>query len=128
MSDSISNCVHELETLRMKYGYFVWDYAVKKINRKRLQNYDRDKRERFPARMYQRLFDKQHGACGICLLPLDVPAKSRGNVIDHKDPNEANFNKFPNLQLVHKKCNDEKAAKSMVEQSKHTGRTIADLV
>jgi len=119
------DCLSESEIILAKHGYSIYFKVQKDLMRRRV-NPERDKREKFPPRLYQRLFDAQGGICPWCDKPLDIPAKR--NEIDHADPNEQTFNKYSNLQLLHKHCNREKSSMSIQEQSKETGKPFTELI
>jgi len=116
-----------LELARSIYGYGEYDRAVQEIKNRRLTIIGREKRKHFPLKKYQMLFGRQKGNCGICRLELEVAGPP--NVIDHKDVNRTKgYNSDSNLQLVHKDCNAEKAAKSIPQQAKHYGETMMELI
>ncbi len=116
----------EFLAIRQEIGYSRFEHILKSIQRERLQNPAREKRQRFPPSMYQKLFDAQEGFCNECGEFLAVPATK--NEIDHKDPNRQDFNHPSNLQLLHRSCNREKGASTIQEQSKATGKTMRELV
>ncbi len=123
----MSDLLSELRALRTKHGYGEFDFAVKKLMRERLQVEGRAKRIKFPKSYYQKLFDFQMGLCPHCGKVLTIPATK--NEIDHKNPNEGeHFNDRFNLQLLHKSCNREKSSKSILQQSKETGRMSVELL
>ena len=119
------NCFEELTALRQKYGTSEFDHVVKRLSRQRLQNYKRDQRKKFPSWLRKRLYDKQSGICRVC--ERFMSPKLNQLEIDHIDPNREDFNNEDNLQLVHWKCNRNKGAKSIQEQSKETGETFVAL-
>lgn len=114
-----------LREIRERAGYGNFDRAVMALNRERV-NPQRDKRQKFPPRKYQQLFDKQRGWCPICVERLLVPA--RRNAIDHIDPNRQDFNHTSNLQLLHPQCNLRKSSKSIQEQAKENGKTFREIL
>jgi hypothetical protein len=100
--------------------------GIRRYNRQKLHVEGREKRQRFSKGMYQRLFDQQKGVCPACEEPLFIPA--RRNQIDHINPEVVQgFNRPGNLQLLHPLCNQQKAAKTLLEQSKHSGKTMREL-
>ena len=119
---SYDTCYEELKALRVKHGTSQFDYAVKKLMRERIDS-GRDKREKFPKSMYQKLFDTQKGICpgyDTPPHPLTIPAVK--NEIDHIDPDRIDFNHRTNLQLLCVDCNRRKSSKSIAQQAKETGR------
>src|SRR3972149_10086918 len=96
--------------------------AIQRYNRKKIDAEGREPRKRLPWAIHSRLYRIQRGLCAICgeVMPFVKGAVE----IDHKDPNRTEFNAWPNLQLTHKKCNREKAAKSILEQSKTSGKLM----
>lgn len=114
--------------IRAKIGTARYDSAVRKINRMRLDApvAQRQKRIKFKWSMYSRLYKKQKGICPICgdAMPL-----IQGMIeIDHKNPNEEDFNNDSNLQVTHKDCNRSKGADSVSQQSKSSGRTYKHIL
>jgi hypothetical protein len=100
--------------------------GIGRYARRKLHIEGREKRQRFSRGMYQRLFDMQQGICPYCYQPLFVPA--RKNHIDHRDPEATlTFNRPSNLQLLHPRCNEEKSSKSLIQQSKESGKTMKEL-
>ena len=114
-----------LREVRRLSGYANFDAVVKKLNRERIDP-ERVKRKRFPKSMYQRLYDKQQGRCPLCPDPLNIPATK--NEIDHINPGREDFNHASNLQLTHPQCNRRKSSRSILEQSKRSGKTFTALV
>ena len=104
-----------LESARDEIGVSLFKRITREMNREKV-NRQRDKRQKFPPGLYQKLFDKQNGICPPCKELLLIPAKR--NEIDHINPNETHFNAEWNLQLLHPACNREKGSKSMYEQMK----------
>jgi hypothetical protein len=51
-----SPIVQELKSIREKYGYSQFDFAIKSINRERLQNDGREKRKHFSWAKYGSLY------------------------------------------------------------------------
>lgn len=121
-----SDCLQDLRDLRQKYGTSSFDAALRVMKKERLENYGREKRKRFPPKMYQRLFDMQKGVCRFCGHHLDVPAKK--NEIDHIDPSRQDFNSPSNLELLHVQCNKIKAARTVYQQSKLTGQPFSQIL
>jgi CRISPR/Cas system Type II protein with McrA/HNH and RuvC-like nuclease domain len=114
-----------LREIRRLAGYANFDAVVKKLNRERIDP-ERVKRKRFPKSMYQRLYDKQQGVCPLCDNRLNIPATK--NEIDHISPGEEQFNGVANLQLTHPMCNRKKSSKSVLQQSKESGRSFVSIV
>ena len=116
----------KLQKLQDEYGRFLLHQAFKEFDRRKLQAFDREKRQRFSWVFYRKLYNRQRGICPLCdgTMPL-----LKGEVeIDHRDPNRNDFNSEGNLQLTHKKCNRAKSAKSILRLSKESGRTIHELL
>lgn len=112
--------IDRLRALRSEVGTSAFDQAFRQLNKERLSNRDREKRKHFPPSVYQRLYDRQQGKCPYCPDPLLIPAKR--NVIDHFDPNAAEFNHPSNLRLAHKHCNAAKSSLTPAEFAKKIGR------
>ena len=124
---SLKECQQEFDEWVKKHGVGNCDTVIRAHNRKRVSS-ERDEREKFPPRMYQMLFNRQKGMCSWCEKLLNIPA-TRGNEIDHIDPNRKDFNHPTNLQLLHGlPCNREKSSKDLLQQSKETGKTIQELI
>ena len=122
---TLTTDIATLEALKAEWGYSRFDAAVRAINRKRLQG-ERAPRKKFPWSKYRKLYDRQRGICPECKLLMPLV---RGHVeIDHFDPNEQDFNNESNLRLTHTLCNRSKGAKSVLEQSKASGRTFTDMM
>ena len=119
-----------LTDLKNRYGDSIFWDGVKKLKRKKLEVENREKRKHFPLPKYQDLWAKQRGICPICEQGMEVPFKNTSGLnIDHKDPNrEKGFNDDDNLQLTHGRCNRSKSSSSLIQQSKQTGKTIAELI
>jgi CRISPR/Cas system Type II protein with McrA/HNH and RuvC-like nuclease domain len=125
---SLETCKEKLRALRTEEGYGNFDAAVKALNRERV-NVNRDERkDKYPKRYYQILFDRQKGICPYCGKHLFVPA-TRGNEIDHIDPNRTDFNHPTNLELLHGvPCNREKSSKDVFQQSKESGKMVSEIL
>jgi len=121
-----SDCLQDLRALRTQYGTSNFDHALRTLKRERLENYKREPRQKFPPKMYQRLFDLQKGVCKFCGNHLDVPAKR--NELDHIDPARQDFNAPSNLQLLHPACNRVKSCRMLYEQSKLTGKPVSEIL
>jgi hypothetical protein len=136
MTDTTSNirsvqCLAELKALKEEYGYGIFDAAIRQMGRKRLQidKNSRESRQRFRPRDYKRAYHRQRGICPICRLGMILPLTFPGGLaMDHIDPNRADFNHPSNLQVTHEICNKRKAAKSIQEQSKSSGRPFVDII
>jgi len=120
--------LNQLEQLKEKYGETEFNNAIRKIKRKKLQiaKEQREKRIKFSWTTYKKLYNKQRGICPLCNESMPF---IKGEIhIDHKNPNETNFNAEYNLQVVHKQCNLQKSSKSLIKQSKFYGKTITELL
>lgn len=97
---------------------------IAKFNRQRLLNPGREKRKRLKHSLVIKLYAKQNGRCNECQEPYPM------NVLeeDHIDPNRQDFNSPSNWQLLCHGCHKEKGAKTPIEMSKQTGRTVTDQV
>ncbi len=126
----MTDILEKLRALRTEYGYGEFDHAIKTLNRERLQTRDRPEREQFSKSTYSRLYQVQRGMCSICEMPMAKLLKFKGLAIDHRNPNAtgADFNAWENLGLAHEKCNAEKSAKSMLQMSKETGKTMVEML
>jgi 5-methylcytosine-specific restriction endonuclease McrA len=122
----LGECLADLKALRTKYGTSIYDDAVKKINRERLQDGAERKRRAYPRRVRVDLYLKQNALCPICDERMD--ANLRLLHVDHIDPDRQDWNHSSNLQLVHASCNLHKSSKSLQQQSKESGRTVADIL
>jgi len=123
-----ADCLQDLRALRQQYGTSNFDHALRTLKRERLENYTREVRQKFPPKMYQRLYDLQGGICAWppCRQHLNVPAKK--NHIDHVDPNRTDLNHPSNLQLLHPACNQIKSCRTLYEQSKLTGKPVSEIL
>jgi 5-methylcytosine-specific restriction endonuclease McrA len=118
-----------LEGLREEWGYGDFDEIIRRMNRQRLQSNRTEERKTFTWSMYTRLNEKQRGVCPWCEKDLKVVKSEKRNLhIDHINPNQGAFNNPKNLQLLHASCNLAKSAMTMQEQSKHTGKTVEELL
>lgn len=125
-SMSLIDCKTEFYEWLKKHGYGNCDLVIREWRRQRV-NPERDKRQRFPKSEYQRLFDSQKGFCACgCSEHLLVPAIK--NEIDHIDPNRQDFNHRSNLQLLLPEHNRNKSSKSVLQQSKESGRTMQEII
>ena len=118
--------INVLDPILAREGYSVYFAAVKIQLRRRLQNPDREKRAKIKPAQYQRLYNIQQGKCPDCGDQLLIPAKR--NHADHKDPNRQDLNHFSNFQLLHPKCNLEKSAMTIQEQSKAGHGTFHQII
>jgi hypothetical protein len=77
------------------------------LSRKRLPKEDRAKRRDIPKRVIRELYEDQAGICVFCRAPLEVFE------VDHIIPiARGGDNRKENLQLLCKKCNQEKRDKN----------------
>lgn len=113
--------------LREEVGSSILDSVIKAFMRQRLENgAARDKRKHFPWSKYQLLYLKQNGVCWWCLSDMKL---IKGQIqIEHFDPNAKDYNANENLSVVHNKCNQEKGAKTLVEQAEYLRITIEQLI
>lgn len=121
-------CLEELREMRKKYGTSTFNFAVKKLNRERLESgKDRPKRVKFAWSMYKRLYEKQRGICPRCRKTMVL---LRGEVeIDHIEPNAGEgFNDQRNLRVLHASCNHSKGANTIYEEAKKLNRTITEML
>lgn len=130
MNNKFDQLNKALDDLKKKYGDSIFWDGVKKLKRKKLEVDNREKRKHFPLPKYQDLWAKQCGICPICEQGMDAPFKNTAGLnIDHKNPNrEKGFNDDDNLQLTHGQCNMSKSSKSLLQQSKETGKTMMELL
>ena len=121
--------VEELRAIRTRVGYSKFDDAVRTLNRERLEAPREQKRKAFPWSLYGKLYARQSGICPWCDTPMVLLRSQKHKVeVDHINPNLADFNAASNLQLLHMECNRKKSAKSLLEQSKETGKTVGELL
>ncbi len=117
-----------LRDLQAQEGYSKFFRVVKELIRERV-NPEREKREKYSKSQRQKMFDRQKGICPICREPLNIPAYSSTNEVDHIDPHREDFGHRSNLQLVHADpCNSSKSSKSVPEQAKESGRTYTEIL
>lgn len=126
--DSLSEAIKKLEAVRQEFGYSIYDQAVKKIARRRLDVdvSQREKRVKFSWGIYKRKYSAQKGICPICghAMPL-----IKGQIeMDHINPNAEDFNNDNNLQVTHSKCNRSKGGQSILTVSKTRGRTFLEQI
>ena len=124
-------CRAKLLEIQTEFGYSLFREQATAIVRSRLQvdPAERQKRKHFTSAIYNRLYRRQRGICPICNLAMAKPNNFPGGLeVDHVNPNEPDFNGINNLQLTHEKCNRQKGAKSIQEQSKANGKTFAEIV
>jgi hypothetical protein len=120
-----------LRSLRDQFGYSLFRETVKNLERERLQvdSSSREPRKRFKPGAYKLLYHRQRGICPLCSLGMVTPRVWPGELeIDHIDPNRDDFGADSNLQLTHRTCNRKKGGKSILEQSKSSGRPFAEIV
>lgn len=118
-----------LDEVEKKIGVSRYNFAVKAKSRRRLEVdiNQREKRIVFKWSLYKKLYNKQRGICPICGNQMALDRKVVE--MDHKNPNEKDFNAEFNLQVVHGlPCNREKGGKSLAEQSKFYGKTTVQLL
>lgn len=117
-----------LDEVEKKIGVSRYVAAVKAKNRRRLEVdvTQRQKRVVFKESLVKRLYAKQKGLCAICDEPMVYIRRTLN--VDHKNPNEKDFNSEFNLQLTHEHCNKEKGGKSLAEQAKFYGKTTVQLL
>lgn len=115
-----------LEGLQTRYGSSAFRAVLKRMNRRRLTQHQREERKKFPWSKYRKFYGIQKGVCPLC---NEVMPFLKGKIeIDHRDPNRKDFNNDNNLQLTHKECNRKKSSKSLYEASKETGKTIREIL
>lgn len=119
-----NDCLADLDALRAKWGYFKYYEALKIQNRRRLES-DHGKREHFSQAKRTKIFMRHGGRCHICGELIDP--KSNWHV-DHVNVNLSSeeYNQEKNLAPTHAGCNESKGARDLVEQSKHSGRTVRE--
>jgi hypothetical protein len=123
--------INVLDPILAREGYSVYFAAVKIQLRRRLQvdKSKRPKRDELKKSQKQKLFDRQKGICPWCDQPLEIPAwKNKGD--DHINVNIEGdaYNALSNRQLLHEKCNLEKGAMSIQEQSKAGHGTFHQII
>lgn len=114
----------EYRTWRAKYGTSICDRVIREDNRRRLENPDREKRKSLSPPRRRDLYARQSGRCAECQDPFPIEKLEA----DHKDPNRQDFNARSNWQLLCRPCHAEKAAKSVMEQTKFYGRTAKEIL
>lgn len=120
----MEECFSELLELRKKYGTSLFDWAVKKLYRQRLENADRPKRKKPRIAVIRAVYRRQGGICPEC--GIEVGFMTGLYHLDHRDPNAVDFNAIANLRIVHPRCNLRKGAKSIYDQAKHKGETVVE--
>jgi 5-methylcytosine-specific restriction endonuclease McrA len=113
-----------LEALLIQNGVSKFWYEIKQMSRRRLQNPGREKRKNIPEALKRTLYAKQGGRCNECQEQIEY-TDMKG---DHIDCNRQDFNARSNWQLLCGPCNAEKAAKSVYEQSKESGKTFPEIL
>lgn len=113
------------------------EHIISAWKRKRLQIGDaaRPERDDISPAERARMYKRQNGVCGICRKPMEyalLKERTPGKrlEVDHINPHLSgeDYTAKRNLQLAHGKCNREKAAQTLNEQSKHYSRTVADIL
>ena len=130
-----------LREILEKSGSSNFWHCIEKLKKERV-NPMREKRRKFTDEELAKKWAEQQDDVGMCLCgiceneskPLQMKMMTNGKpkfinvAMDHKDPNRLDFNAWDNLQLAHDiPCNREKAAKSMLQQSKERGKTFREL-
>jgi hypothetical protein len=117
-----------LEGLLVSLGKSEFWHLIKKLRARKLDVADRSKQKAYKWSEYTLLYHHQRGICGIC--GHDMPLIRRKIEMDHKNVNLTGdeYEARSNRQVVHMKCNREKAAKSIPEQAKFYGRPMTELV
>lgn len=129
--DSIDSAetVEVLRLIRASAGYSRFSHSYQMLNRERIEP-GREKHQQFPPTEYQRLFGKQGGVCPGYKVPphaLLIPATK--NHVDRIDPHaKRGYNDKRNRQLLCPDCNKRKSSKDLLQQSRETGETIAQIV
>lgn len=110
-----------------RYGYSAVELEVKAWNRRRVPE-DRPARQKFSWSEYKRLYDQQKGMCPLCqgVMPL-IRGKIEMDHVNVELIGEA-FNARSNRQVVCKACNREKAALTVMDQTKRYGRTMNEIL
>lgn len=129
------SCDEILDGVETIYGRSSFDPAIRrKANRRVDDIQSRPKRKKHPRLYYQHLYDHQNGDCirfsKRCTGRLVTPANSHKNHLDHIDPNASpdTWDTRVNHQLICDACNLEKSSMSIMDQAKHTGRGIAEII
>ena len=110
-----------------RFGVSNVDYVVKENNRRRVERDNPKLRKSYRWSEYKRLYQRDHGICGICGREM---ALIRGTIhMDHKNPDLPvdSFEAEWNRQVVHKACNLHKGPMSIAKQAKEYGRTYVQL-
>lgn len=117
--------LERLEALRDSVPRSEWDAAMKALKRQRLENYKRDKRQHLSPSKQRILYARQGGRCNECKEPFPLERLEW----DHVDPNRQDFNTFPsNWQGLCHGCHKEKGSMSIMEQAKHYGRPVTEIL
>lgn len=119
-------CFDEYIAWREKHGWGKCDRVIKFHNHQRLENAGREKRKQIPDKRKRELFMQQEGRCAICGNPMAF--NLRESEADHIDPNRQDLNAKSNWQMVHKDCNRQKGAASVMEQTKKYGKTAIEIL
>lgn len=129
MSD-LTEDVSRLDAILLEIGEDRYWHAVEKQRRRKLSNYAREKRKtNFSLSECKKLWKKAKGICSWCTNLMPSPEFNRtATAVDHIDPNRQDFNAWENLQLLHRKCNEEKNSKSIAEQAKATGKNFMQIL
>ena len=126
---NLSETIEALKAIREKSGYSNFLFAVKKLNRERLQTQGREKRKPPTKKEFQELYVKQGGICPGYNVPEHPLPKNRSMVaVDHINAERTDFNAASNKQLLCQDCNGRKSSKSMLKQSKETGKSFTEIL
>ena len=124
-SDAL-DCLDDLKGLRNLYGTSTFDHAVKSLMRQRLDAPGRPKRVHVSLNARWEMYRRQKGICPLCNKEMAPDEKIWD--VDHIEPDSASYNGRDNTWLTHSGCNRSKGAKSLLDLSKESGKTIQEFL
>jgi 5-methylcytosine-specific restriction endonuclease McrA len=88
-----------------------------------------EKRRAVPKSWTRAAFERQKGICPRCAEPLDLSEKDRRLKVtgDHHEPiSTGGLHTIENIDALHSKCNSAKGNRSVYDDAKAAGQSIAE--
>lgn len=119
-----ADALKDLDELQVKHGRKLLREACKKYLLRNTYAGEQPRNLKVTFALKKRLWKRQKARCLWCEKPIDYYNLWECEV-DHKKPlSDGGTDDERNLQLLHEKCNREKAAMTLSEQAIHQAATV----